>query len=409
MDRQLEKNNDQKAAMLQKENKDIFRKLVQPLIQWYRINRRDLPWRQDTDPYHIWVSEIMLQQTRVTAVIPYYTRFLEELPDIASLAQASEEQILKLWEGLGYYSRVRNMQTAARQIVEDYDGVFPSAFKEIRSLKGIGTYTAGAVASIAYGLPVPAVDGNVLRVLSRISGSDEDILKPQVKKRFEAELTCVMEEVCRDTDRIGCSAGWTAARPDRFPGEFNQSLIELGALICVPNASPKCGKCPAAEFCRAHAMGKELDLPVRSKAAKRRVEERTIVIFRDGERAGICRRPSRGLLAGMYEPVNLPGHMDREEVLLYCREIGLAPIRILPLENARYIFSHMEWRMIAYYVLVDELEKSSGEKMIFARPQEIREKYPIPSAFEKYTAYLTGEKHADPGVVWKGETHVDCR
>ena len=363
------------------EEVETIRTLAEPLTDWYRANRRDLPWRRDTDPYHIWVSEIMLQQTRVEAVKPYYSVFLQELPDIAALAAASEEQILKLWEGLGYYSRVRNMQAAARQIMEDHGGVFPDTYQGILSLKGIGSYTAGAIGSIAFGMPVPAVDGNVLRVLSRITGSKEDILQACVRKHFETELTIALEEICD------------------APGDFNQALIELGALICVPGAPPRCGDCPAAGQCRAHAQGRELELPVRKKPAGRRIEDRTILILRDGETSIICRRPSRGLLAGMYEPVNLAGHLSREEVLIYCRQIGLTPVCILPLENARHIFSHVEWRMTAYYVLLEEMLKEQvsddrqGE-MLFVRPQEIQERYPIPSAFGKYMSYLTGEKNA---------------
>ena len=203
-----------------------FRELAEPLIAWYRQNKRDLPWRATADPYRIWVSEIMLQQTRVEAVKPYYERFLSELPGVRELADVPEERLLKLWEGLGYYNRARNMQKAARQIVEDYGGRFPVTYEEIRNLKGIGNYTAGAIASFAYGILKPAVDGNVLRVISRVTADGSDIMKPSTKSRIEKKL----EE----------------AIPDGAACDFNQGLIELGAIVCVPNGRPKCGECPLA-------------------------------------------------------------------------------------------------------------------------------------------------------------------
>ena len=202
-----------------------------PLIRWYREHARALPWRSDPTPYHVWISEIMLQQTRVAAVLGYYRRFLAELPGVAELAAAEEDRLMKLWQGLGYYSRARNLQKAARQIMEEHGGRFPHTYEGIRALAGVGDYTAGAISSIAFGLPVPAVDGNVLRVVSRIAGYDGDITRPETRRRVGEALGRVM--------------------PLEAPGEFNQALMELGATVCLPNGAPLCERCPAAHLCRA--------------------------------------------------------------------------------------------------------------------------------------------------------------
>ncbi len=345
----------------------ILRKLPNPLVEWFRANKRELPWRENPDAYQVWVSEIMLQQTRVEAVKPYYARFLQALPNVQALAEAKEDVLLKLWEGLGYYNRVRNMQKAARQIMVDYHGVFPRKYEEIRRLAGIGSYTAGAVSSFAFGMAKPAVDGNVLRVISRITGSDEDIMKQSVRRKMEELLEQMI--------------------PKDASSDFNQGLIELGALVCVPNGEPDCARCPVNGWCIAHQEGRERELPVKKRAAPRRIEKRTILIFRDGETRGIRKRPDTGLLAGLYEFPGLEGHLTAEEVIQYSKSIGLAPIRIQPLGKAKHIFSHVEWHMTGYLIQVDELEKSCGADMIFARPEEIQKRYPIPAAFEKYVAY----------------------
>ena len=342
----------------------IFYEMGEPLIRWYRENRRDLPWRQQPSPYHVWVSEIMLQQTRVEAVKPYYQRFLAALPAVKDLAEVPEDQLLKLWEGLGYYNRVRNMQKAARQVMADYGGEFPVTYEGIRSLAGIGSYTAGAIASFAYGLPKPAVDGNVLRVIMRLTGDDSDIMKQSTKKQVEEKLEPVI--------------------PADAASDFNQGLIELGAMVCVPNGQPKCGACPLAGMCRARIEGRIEELPVKTRAKERRIEERTILVFRDGEKTAICKRPDKGLLAGMYELPNYPGHMSRKEVAAYSKEIGLMPVRIKKLPEAKHIFSHVEWRMTGYEVRVDELEKTNEKGFLFIHPEEIQERYPIPAAFGSY-------------------------
>lgn len=357
-----------KKELLDAERLQALKRLPGPLVDWFRANKRELPWRKNPDPYRVWVSEIMLQQTRVEAVKPYYARFLEALPDVKALAEAEEEALLKLWEGLGYYNRVRNMQKAARQIMIDYHGKFPVEYEEIRRLTGIGSYTAGAISSFAYGAPKPAVDGNVLRVISRITGSGEDIMRQSVRKKMEELLEQVI--------------------PADAASDFNQGLIELGAIVCVPNGAPDCAACPVRGWCAAHGEGREMELPVKKKAAPRRIEKRTIVIFRDGETRGIRKRPDTGLLAGLYELPGLEGHLSYEEVLEYSKSIGLVPLRIQPLGAAKHIFSHVEWHMIGYQIQVDELEKFCNADMIFARPEEIQKRYPIPAAFEKYIAYI---------------------
>ena len=209
---------------------DLY-KIVEPLLAWYEKNRRKLPWRENVSAYRVWVSEIMLQQTRVEAVKPYFARFIDALPDVSDLADCEEEKLLKLWEGLGYYNRVRNMQKAAKTVMEEYGGQLPDDYEKLLSLKGIGSYTAGAIASIAYGIPVPAVDGNVLRIITRLTQDESDIMKQSVKKRVEQALLEVM--------------------PQKRAGVFNQALMELGATVCVPNGAPLCEACPWKEFCLA--------------------------------------------------------------------------------------------------------------------------------------------------------------
>lgn len=347
-----------------------------PLLKWYDSNKRILPWRQDPTPYHVWVSEIMLQQTRVEAVKPYYKRFMSALPDIKSLAKAPEEKLLKLWEGLGYYNRVRNLQAAAIQIMEHYGGEMPGDYEQLLKLKGIGSYTAGAIASIAFGKPHVAVDGNVLRVLSRYRMDEREISLQQVKTAVEQELEQVIP-----TDR---------------PGDFNQAMMELGACVCVPNGAPHCEQCPLREGCMAHLQGIELQYPRKAAAKGRSVEYKTILVLQDENRVALRKRPGKGLLAGMYEFPWLEGHCTPEQVLEYLTERGMKSIRITPLIEAKHIFTHKEWHMTGYLVRVDELERTEGPKeagsgpetWLYVEPEETRERYPIPAAFGAYAKYL---------------------
>ena len=229
--------------------KENLEQIVQPLLRWFDQNARILPWRDQPTPYRVWVSEIMLQQTRVEAVKPFYQRFMEALPDIQTLANCEEEELLKLWEGLGYYNRVRNMQIAARTVIEEYGGKLPDDYLELQQLKGIGSYTAGAISSIAYGKVAPAVDGNVLRVISRVTLSREDILKQSVKRGIEQAIVEIM--------------------PADRPGAFNQALMELGAMVCVPNGEPHCESCPLKELCLARKMGAMDEIPVKKEVKAR--------------------------------------------------------------------------------------------------------------------------------------------
>ncbi len=356
--------------------------IPKPLLKWYDENRRILPWREEATPYRVWVSEIMLQQTRVEAVKPYFERFMGVLPHVGALARVEEGTLLKLWEGLGYYNRARNLQKAAIQICQDYGGIMPDTYEELLKLTGIGSYTAGAIASIAFSRPVPAVDGNVLRVISRIREDGRLITEPKVKAAVEQDLRDVM--------------------PVDRPGDFNQAMMELGACVCIPNGMPLCQACPLAGLCMAHLHGVEQSYPRKAPKKARTVEEKTILVVRDQMRAAIRRRPSRGLLGGMYEFPSMEGFHTPEEVVAYLSANGIRVLRIQPLEDAKHIFTHREWHMKGYMIQVDELEQGHpGEGVkdwLYVPPGEIETAYPIPSAFAAYTKYLNIElKH------WKYE------
>ena len=348
----------------------LLNRIASPLLAWYDENRRILPWREKPEPYRVWVSEIMLQQTRVEAVKPYFARFMEHLPDVESLAAAEEDELLKLWEGLGYYSRARNLKAAAQQIVEQHGGKMPSEYHDLIKLKGIGSYTAGAISSIAFGHPVPAVDGNVLRVIMRLLADDSDISEASVRKRVEEDLKPVM--------------------PKDRPGDFNQALMELGATVCLPNGDPKCAECPWKTFCRAGIEESWQQYPKKAVKKPRTVEYRTILVIRDGHRAVIRRRPNKGLLAGMYEFPSLLGKASLDEVKDWLSAQGVCAVRIEKLPESKHIFTHKEWHMTGYMVLVDGLEPMHKDpSLMFVETQETEEKYPIPSAFSAYTGYLS--------------------
>lgn len=351
--------------------------LVEPLQKWFGENARVLPWRESPSAYYVWVSEIMLQQTRVEAVKPYFDRFIRELPDVKALAECPEDKLLKLWEGLGYYNRVRNLKVAANQILVEYDGVIPMEYKELLKLKGIGNYTAGAVASIAYGKSVPAVDGNVLRVISRVTADDSDIMKQSVRKRMEELLYQLMNSVQGEVKVI--------------PSVFNQALMELGATVCLPNGAPRCEACPWKELCEAKKQDRIDELPVKKKAKARRVEEKTVLIIKDGEQLALHKRPGKGLLAGLYELPNLDGYLSEEEVVSYVKQKGYEPIRIQTVGEAKHIFSHVEWHMKGYVIFLQAKEYINIRKKndwIFVEVEDTKKQYAIPSAFVKYTEYL---------------------
>lgn len=359
--------------------REPYDKITEPLLRWYDSGHRSLPWREDPKAYKVWISEIMLQQTRVEAVKPYFKRFMEALPDIGSLAECEEDKLLKLWEGLGYYNRARNLQKAARQIMTEYGGNMPKNREELLKLSGIGAYTSGAISSIAFGEKVPAVDGNVLRVLSRVSLDDEDILKEATKKRVENQLMEVM--------------------PETRPGDFNQALMELGATVCIPNGKPKCELCPWEQICLAHQENREEEFPKKEPKKKRTIEKKTILIVQDENKSALRKRPEKGLLAGLYEFPNLEGHQSGKRVLAYLKEMGLEVIRIQKIEPSKHIFSHKEWDMIAYRIRVDELagkgKNLEEENWIFVESIDAEKNYPLPSAFAAYTKCLNIRQGSD--------------
>ena len=352
-------------------------KLVAPLQEWFRGSARVLPWRESPTAYYVWVSEIMLQQTRVEAVKPYFERFVRELPNVRALAECPEDKLLKLWEGLGYYNRVRNMQIAAKQIIEEHEGVIPSDYEELLKLKGIGSYTAGAISSIAYEKAVPAVDGNVLRVITRVTADSSDIMKETTKKRIEKWLFEIMNGVQDENSKV-------------FPRIFNQALMELGATVCVPNGEPHCDKCPWHGICEARKQNRIAQIPFKSKAKDRKIEKKTVLVVKDGEQLALHKRSAKGLLAGLYELPNVAEYLNEEEVLDYVREQGYEPVRIQPLCDAKHIFSHVEWHMKGYVVFVAsrELKDRKDDDWIFVDVEETNANYAIPSAFSKYAEYL---------------------
>lgn len=330
-----------------------------PLLYWYDQNARVLPWRSSPTPYHVWVSEIMLQQTRVEPAKPYYERFLRELPTVQALAAAEPERLRKLWEGLGYYSRVRNMQRAAQKICGEFGGEFPRSFPQMLSLPGIGEYTAGAILSIAFSLPVPAVDGNVLRVLSRAALYREDIASPRAKKEIGALIARFI--------------------PEERPGDFNQALMDLGATVCRPNAAPLCEECPVRESCGARREGCAGELPVKAPKKARRIERRTILLILSGQGILLRRRPPEGLLAGLWEFPSLSGQLDSAAVGGYFPP-GTPLSSLAP---ARHIFSHIEWQMTGFLARTEAAPLPSDDWR-WADCRALREEYAVPSAFKTY-------------------------
>lgn len=334
------------------------------LLHWYDYNRRILPWRENPKPYYVWVSEIMLQQTRVEAVKSYFDRFILELPTIADLAAVEEDKLMKLWEGLGYYSRARNLKKAAIQVVEQFHGELPGTYEELIKLPGIGPYTAGAIASIAFGEAVPAVDGNVLRVMKRIAGSFDDITKDKVKKELEADLREIMTK--------------------ERPGDYNQSLMELGATVCIPNGKPLCDKCPVMHLCKAFHQGTEMQIPVKPPKKARKLEDKTVFVLEYNQSYALKKRQEKGLLAGLWELPNVQGKMSYDKLEDYLKEQGVNQYEIHRLEEAKHIFSHIEWHMVGYYIRLKTITKQMEEEMVWAMEADIKSTFSLPSAFDVY-------------------------
>ena len=339
------------------------------LLEWFYKNRRSLPFREDPTPYHVWLSEVMLQQTRVSAVLPYYYRFLEVLPDIPALAACEEEKLHKLWEGLGYYSRVRNLQKAAKLVCAQYGGQLPADYAALLALPGIGEYTAGAIASISFGLPVPAVDGNVLRVFSRLYNDPGVITEPAVKKAFTAR---VMEH-----------------QPPEKAGDYNQALMELGALVCVPNGAPLCGQCPLAEVCLARAADTTAQLPQKAKPKPRKIVPVTLALVESPAGFLVQQRPQKGLLAGLWQPVLWEDeHLLQAEVLARLAALGLDTGTAAPaaLPAAKHIFTHIEWLMSGVQLRVAAQSAPAG--YVWASREQLRTAYTLPGAFRAYKPLL---------------------
>ena len=344
--------------------------IIHPLLAWYRAqaDERALPWREAPVPYHVWLSEIMLQQTRASAAIPYYARFLAALPDIAALAAADDEQLMKLWQGLGYYSRARNLKKAAEIIVAEYGGALPHDFNALLKLPGIGRYTGSAIGSIAFGLPLPAVDGNVLRVVSRLLMSAADVASPATRSAIEQALAPHYPS-------------------GKAAGELNQAFMDLGATICLPHGAPHCARCPLEGLCLAHAEGREQELPVKSAAKKRRIEKMTVLCLHQGNCLAIRKRPAKGLLAGLWELPHVSGHPTKKALLTYLGEQGLSAERIERLPDARHIFSHIEWNMRGWAITLGDETSHVAEgngALVWASRQDLAERYSIPSAFSYY-------------------------
>ena len=342
---------------------DPLELLPVPLLEWFRDNARRLPWRDGPTPYHVWLSEIMLQQTRVAAVLDYYNRFLTEAPDITALAALPEDRLMKLWQGLGYYSRARNLHKAAKVIVERYGGRFPEDYAAVRALPGVGDYTAGAICSIAFCQAIPAVDGNVLRVYARLRGDEGDVTTPRMKRKVTRDLAKII--------------------PVHAPGTLNQALMELGATVCLPSGAPLCGRCPARDFCAALAQGRVDELPVKAPKRPRRAEERTVWLIFYHDRVALRRRPARGLLAGLWEFPHVPGDGPLPA------EWGVTALADKYTGQTRHIFTHIEWRMTLRMVEAETDVLPSG--WVWSGQEELERKYAVPSAFER-ALKLAGER-----------------
>ena len=340
--------------------------IAPPLLDWFYKNQRSLPFRTQPSPYRVWVSEIMLQQTRVAAALPYYERFMAELPTVADLAACPPDRLDKLWEGLGYYSRVRNLQKAARLVCERYGGALPADYEALKSLPGVGEYTAGAIASISFGQAVPAVDGNVLRVFSRLYADGGDVTAPAVKRAFTAR---VMEH-----------------QPPDAPGDYNQALMELGALGCLPGGEPLCGVCPLAGLCAARAEGRPTAYPVKPpKKARRKLP--VTGARGHGPRGWLLqRRPDSGRLAGLWQPLLWEEPLDAAALAGRLAGLGLAPAEPQPLGRAKHIFSHLEWHMEGWLCPVEDAPAPAG--CVWAAPEQLAEEYALPGAFKAWRARM---------------------
>ena len=349
--------------------------VIEPLLAWYGQRHRALPWRDFPTPYHVWLSEIMLQQTRIEAAIPYYERFVAAYPTVAALAAADDGQLMKLWEGLGYYSRARNLKKAAVCIMERHGGQLPADYAALRALPGIGAYTAGAISSIAFGLPEPAVDGNVLRVITRLTADLDDITKDATKRRITEQLRKVYP-----TEPSEAAA-------------LTQALMELGERVCLPNGEPHCESCPLGFACRARATELIDRIPVRTPKKPRRIEPRTVLLMISRGKVALVKRPPKGLLAGLWEFPSISEHKSKTDIAALLAERGVRVCKLEKAADAVHIFTHIEWHMQGYTVLCDGLPSEwDGIALTLATPQELKNDYAVPTA---YRAYLNALKAFD--------------
>lgn len=338
------------------------------LLQWYYQNRRILPFREDPTPYHIWVSEIMLQQTRVAAALPYYHRFMQALPTIQALANCSEEKLHKLWEGLGYYSRVRNLQKAAKIVVEQYGGALPGNYSQLLALPGIGEYTAGAIASIAFGLPEVAVDGNVLRVFSRLLASPADIAQPFTKKALGLEVK--------------------RQQPPEKAGDYNQAIMELGALVCLPG-EPQCTTCPLAGLCHGFARGIAAALPYKEPKKEKQLLDICVFVVHSGRRVLLQQRPPQGLLAGLWQPPLAEGLFSRQQAMQLLQQFAPGAALEKPLPTAKHIFTHKIWNLYGWQCAAP-VGTIPLQQCTFVTPAQISGQYTLPGAFKTYLPFMVG-------------------
>lgn len=343
-----------------------------PLCCWYLQQKRALPWRESTSPYRVWISEIMLQQTRSETVKPYFMRFMEEVPDIPALARIDDDRLMKLWEGLGYYSRARNLKKAAGICMERYGGRLPESYVELLTLPGIGSYTAGAISSIAWQERRPAVDGNVLRVLHRLWEDDSDITKPEIKKKLEELLTLFLSD-----------------HPEYVPGVFNQALMELGACVCIPHGMPHCDACPVSELCLACRHKSCGRIPYKPSRGVRRQEDRTVFLLFDDSGIVLHKRPDKGLLAGLYELPAAEGCLDERQACDYWQELLGETVSVRALASGKHVFSHIQWNMTAWHIRLRgrvETYKKILEAHNFEVPslEKARTQYTLSSAFSAW-------------------------
>ena len=337
---------------------------AQRLTAWFSISKRSFPWREERTPYHVLVSETMLQQTRIETVLRYYDRFMKAFPTLKDLALAPSDLVMKYWEGLGYYSRARNLKRTAEICAERYGGELPESFIELKRLPGIGDYSAGAVASLCHNEPVPAVDGNVLRVFARFFADGRDVRSQAVKKDAERVILAVLHAP------QGISSSL-----------FNEALMELGETLCLPKGAPQCGSCPLGKSCRAHACGREESLPYRSAGAARRVEEKTVWVFVCDKKAAIEKRPDTGLLHSLYGfPMTEKRLKGKNEAETYLRGCGILPAELRPLGPAKHVFSHREWHMEGWLAAT----RAPVPGLVYATAKELEDTYALPSAFRFY-------------------------